>query len=116
MESTKIKRTVILDFDIEGLHWWDQAPEQVEFLKWPHRHLFQIRVGYDVSHGDREKEIFIQTDLIKEYLHESYGYPCFFEGMSCEHIAQDILEFIKEDGGYFVEVFEDSKGGARVEL
>jgi len=109
-------RTVILDFDIEGFHNYKNAPEQVEFLKYPHRHIFQIRVGYKVDGLDREKEIFIEQDFLKDYLIESYGYPCQFEGMSCEMIALDLLEFAKEDGCIWVEVFEDGKGGARIDI
>ena len=30
-------------------------------------------------------------------------------------IAQELLEFLSDDGGVWVEVFEDSRGGARVE-
>ena len=31
-------------------------------------------------------------------------------------IASDLLEYIKPDNGIWVEVFEDGKGGARVDL
>ena len=65
---------------------------------------------------DREKEIFIQTDFLKEYLYESYGNPCQFGGMSCEMIAKEIFEFGKVDGIVSVEVLEDNKGGAIVEV
>lgn len=108
--------TVVTDFDIEGYHNYPQAPEKKDFLKWPHRHLFRIRVFYSVKELNREKEIFIQEDLIKEYLSESYGVPCSFGTMSCEHIANDILEFSETDGAYRVEVYEDGRGGAIVEL
>ena len=114
--KSRMKKTVILDFDVEGYHFYPNAPKQVSFLENNHRHLFQIRVGYKVSFLNREKEIFIQQDFLKGYLYESYGSPCNFENMSCEMIAQDLLEFIVEDGGIWVEVFEDGKGGAKVQL
>lgn len=109
-------KTVILDFEVEGYHNYPNAPEEVKFLSHPHRHLFQIRVGYKVDDPNREKEIFIQTDYLKEYIGECYGYPAQFENMSCEMIASDLLEYIKPDNGIWVEVFEDGKGGARVDL
>ena len=31
-------------------------------------------------------------------------------------IAEDLLKFISYDGGVWVEVFEDGKGGARVDI
>lgn len=109
-------KTVILDFDIEGFHHYPDPPKEVSFLRYNHRHIFQIRVGYKVEDSNREKEIFIEQDYLKDYLSESYGSPCQFENMSCEMIAEDLLKFILDDGGVWVEVFEDGKGGARVEL
>lgn len=113
METIK---TVILDFDVEGFHFYPNAPVEVDFLKNNHRHIFQIRVGYNVTDTDREKEIFIQQDYLREYLNESYGVPCQFENMSCEMIAEDLLQFSLDDGAVWVEVFEDGKGGAKVSV
>ena len=113
---TKIIKRVVLDFEVEGFHKWDNALKQVDFLKHKHRHLFQIKVEIQVNDSDREKEIFIETDKLKFYLTESYGSPCDFGQMSCEHIAEDILLFGSEDGYKSVEVYEDSKGGAKVYL
>ena len=109
-------KTVILDFDIEGFHFYPNPPKQVSFLKHNHRHIFQIRAGYKVEDLNREKEIFIQQDFLKDYLNDCYGSPCQFENMSCEMIADELLQFIKDDGGIWVEVFEDGKGGSRVEI
>lgn len=109
-------KTVIVDFDIVGFHHYPEAPEQVDFLKHNHRHTFRIRAGYDVQDSNREKEIFIQQDFLTEYLHEAYGFPCLFRSMSCEMIAEDLLMFGLDDGLVWVEVFEDGRGGARVEI
>ena len=116
METFEFMKTVILDFDVVGFHHYPEAPDKVEFLKNNHRHTFRIRAGYSVEDSNREKEIFIQQDLLTEYLHESYGYPCIFGSMSCEMIAEDLLLFGQEDGLVWVEVFEDGRGGARVDL
>ena len=113
---SKKNKTVILDFEIEGFHFYPNPPTEVDFLKDRHRHLFQIRAGYKVNDSNREKEIFIEQDFLKEYLVESYGSPCEFKNMSCEMIAEDLLDFIVDDSGVWIEVFEDGKGGARVEL
>ena len=115
-QMNKKTKTVILDFDIEGFHFYPNAPKQVSFLEHNHRHIFQIRVGYKVQDSNREKEIFIEQDYLKDYLYESYGSPCQFENMSCEMIAEEILEFAQEEGCVWVEVFEDSLGGARIEI
>lgn len=112
----EIIKQVILDFDIVGFHNYPNAPIEVEFLKNNHRHNFRIRVGYNVKDSDREKEIFIQEGFLQDYLFETYGAPCQFENMSCEMIAEDLLEFIVDDGGVWVEVLEDGRGGAKVEV
>lgn len=109
-----IRKRVVLDFDLEGYHKWENAIPEVLFLRNEHRHMFQIRVEIEVQDSDREVEIFIETGRLQDYLMESYGAPCQFEGMSCEHIAEDILQWGFEDGYKRVEVYEDGKGGAVV--
>jgi len=111
-----MKKTVIAQFEIEGFHNYPKAPVKVGFLRYEHRHTFIVKVGYLVTDSNREKEIFLCRDEIKSYLIESYGFPCQFKAMSCEMIAEEILEFSKEDGVVWVEVWEEKTGGARVEL
>lgn len=111
-----MKKQVIIQFEIEGLHNYPDAPEQVNFLKNSHRHTFTIKAGYSVNDLNREKEIFIQRDILKEYLNEAFGMPCQFKNMSCEMIATELLEFGQEDGMIWCEVWEEKTGGARVEL
>lgn len=111
-----MKSYIKLDFDIVGFHQYPNAPEKVSFLSYNHRHDFQIKVWYEVVDLNREKEIFIQTDFVKDYLYESYGSPCQFGNMSCEMIAKELLEFGKDDGMVKVEVLEDGRGGAVIEL
>ena len=115
MESS-VKRRVVLDFEVEGFHKWPDAVKQVHYLSYTHRPLFQIRIHIDVTHDDREVEIFIETDKIKNYLYSKYGSPCLFENMSCEMIALDILNAGCEKCYRKVEVYEDGRGGATVEL
>ena len=104
---------MIVDFDIEGFHYYPDPPKEVEFLQYEHRHLFQIRCGWNVEDSNREIEIFMQEDLVKAYISEEYGIPAKFKNMSCEMIAEDIL---KKFDCSFVEVYEDGKGGARIEV
>jgi hypothetical protein len=109
-------KTVITQLDVEGFHCYPNAPQKVEFLSFNHRHTFTVKIGYRVTDSNREKEIFLCRDEVKEYLHEAYGMPCKFGAMSCEMIAEEVLQFGKTDGIVWVEVWEESTGGARVEL
>jgi len=109
-------RTLVLtEFDIVGFHHYPNAPNTVDFLKHKHRHIFTIKMGYNVKDLDRELEIFIMQDYVKDYLYETYGSPCQFDNMSCEMIAKELLDFSLLDGAVYVKVFEDYKGGAIVE-
>lgn len=111
-----MKATVIIQFEVDGFHRYLNAPEEVNFLSNNHRHTFKIKAGYSVTDLDREKEIFMERDFIREYLNEYFGSPCQFDEMSCEMIAKEILEYSVEDGMIWCEVWEENTGGARVEL
>lgn len=106
----------MIQFEIDGFHLYPDAPEKVEFLGNIHRHTFIIKAGFSVTNSNREKEIFIFRDYIRSYLYESYGNPCQFGAMSCEMIAEEIMEFAMIDEIKWCEVWEENTGGARVEL
>ncbi|QDP49444.1 MAG: hypothetical protein Unbinned2716contig1000_25 [Prokaryotic dsDNA virus sp.] len=115
-----MKKLIILHFEIEGHHAWKDAPENIWFLSKEHRHLFTIRIGMNVEHNDREKEIFLQQQLFQEYLKTKYEKTHLndytyhdFGNMSCEDIAEEIIKL--DDSIHWVEVLEDNKGGARIE-
>lgn len=73
---------------------------------------------------NREKEIFLVQAEIKDYIIDRYGYgpkalnwPVQFDERSCEMIATELIKkFHKSLNVHKVEVFEDGKGGAYVEL
>jgi hypothetical protein len=109
-------KTVLIQLEVEGFHYYPNAPKRVNFLSLNHRHTFIIKAAFEVEDMNREKEIFIEREYIREYLNESYGNPCQFESMSCEMIANEILDFAKMDGMIWCEVWEEQTGGARVEL
>ncbi len=95
----------------EGFHRWKEAPEDIAFLRDYHRHIFDVKIGLEVSHNDRAVEFFQlkrQVDLyIKEHLEGKH-----FE-LSCEMIATLLL---KQFGASFVEVSEDGENGATVSI
>lgn len=111
-----MRKEVIIKLDVEGFHYYNNAPKKVSFLRENHRHTFKITAAYKVSHNNREKEIFIQREELRDYLTESYGSPCLFREMSCEMIAEDILLHCKEDGMIWCEVWEEETGGAKVSI
>lgn len=107
------KKFVICAVQVPGFHRWENAPDdpRFAFLRDRHRHMFHIRMDFEVSHGDREIEIINQEEWIKRVLDCHYGTPCEFGGMSCEDIAVALLNDLH---AYSCEVLEDGYGGARV--
>jgi hypothetical protein len=106
-----MKKQVIINLDVEGFHYWQNAPDSVDFLRSNHRHIFNIKGWYDVEDLDREVEIFLLQWEVSKYVKDKWGEPAIFGGMSCEMIAMDLLERFNFSA---VEVLEDYRGGGRV--
>lgn len=105
-----MKREVITYNEIQGFHCWPDARRNVAYLASQHRHIFVIRCRAEVSHNEREIEINTEQDRIEESLKEAFGTPCRFHDMSCESIAEWLLNSLPELN--YVEVLEDGYGGA----
>jgi hypothetical protein len=111
-----MKSEVLIKFDIEGFHNYPEAPYQVHFLSYIHRHTFVISCGYKVTDLNREQEIFICRDEVKKYIYMIYGNPCKFNNNSCEMIAENILNQFSSKGMIWCEVWEEETGGAKCSL
>ena len=96
--------------EIEGFHYYKDAPDFCSYLRSRHRHIFVIRCKFIVSHKNREIEInHVQND-IERYINSEYGKPCEFGNMSCEMIGEMLLN--KYSALKSVQVLEDGYGGA----
>lgn len=105
-----MKREVITYNEIQGFHCWPDARRNVAYLASKHRHMFVIRCRAEVSHNEREIEINTMQDRIEQELTGGFDYPCNFKDMSCESIAEWLLNALPELN--YVEVLEDGYGGA----
>ena len=80
-------KSIWVTFQKEGIHKYPDAPEGVEFLKYPHRHMFHFKVMIEVFHDDRDIE-FIQ---FKRWLERLYNDDVIqLNNKSCEMIADDL--------------------------
>lgn len=77
---------------VEGFHFWPNAPESVRFLQDNHRHTFHFECLKKVNHDDRDIEFILFKRLIEGYLVHTYGKPCQFGPMSCEMIAKELIK------------------------
>lgn len=83
---------IFVNFDFEALHRYPDAPEEVEYLKNPHRHIFKVRVDIEVHHDDREIE-FIMFKHFLQGLPKAYD----LDFMSCEMLCDFFHEKICEE-------------------
>jgi len=110
-----ISRTIFVTFQKEGIHRYPDAPEGVEFLKHPHRHIFHFRVTVEVFHNDRD----IEFILFKRELEALYSEATLqVDFKSCEMLAEDLIDYISKtypNRKISVEVSEDGENGATLE-
>lgn len=105
-----MKREICTYNEVQGFHYYPNSPVSVGYLSHVHRHIFVIKARAEVSHNEREIEIITEQDKIESKLEEKYGRPCVFGSMSCESIAEWLLNELPELS--YVEVLEDGYGGA----
>jgi hypothetical protein len=108
-------KTVWVTYTLSGFHHWEQAPEEVAYLRSSHRHLFGFRVEVEVSHSEREVEY---HQLQKEAI--GLSYPILAEaessGSSCETMASQLYTRLEKAGYsvYSVAVDEDGECGSTI--
>jgi uncharacterized protein YqgQ len=101
-------------FEKEGIHRYPAADKipGVEFLAYPHRHMFKFRVAIDVFTDDRE----IEFILFKRELEQLYADKILeLDYKSCEMLARELLTYITTkyiNRSVTVEVSEDGENGA----
>lgn len=111
-----LERYIEVTFQKEGIHKYPAALEDpkladVQFLGYPHRHMFHFRVRVDVQHNDRD----IEFILFKRELENLYQGTMNIDYKSCEMIAEDLINYIaKNYPGRYIEVgvSEDGENGA----
>lgn len=111
---TKAQKLIWVTFQKEGIHKYPDAPEGVEFLKYPHRHMFKFRVAIQVFHDDRELEfILFKRELEALYADETLQ----LDYKSCEMMAEDLAKYIISqypNRHLVIEVSEDGENGCQV--
>ena len=118
---SEAKRQIWVTWQREGIHKYpaaltDPALADVQFLGYPHRHIFHVRVWIDVFHNDRDLE-FIQFKRWCESLYNSDNSVLSLDHKSCEMIADDLyIQIAQRYPGRVVhiEVSEDGENGALI--
>lgn len=105
-------KMIFVTTEFEGFHRYQDAPEEVSFLRELHRHIFKVRVDIQVHHDDRELEFII----FKRYLNSILSDNNMLNHKSCEMICDDIHEIISDrypNRSMIIEVSEDGENGSR---
>ena len=115
------QRQIWITWQREGIHKYpaaltDPNLADVEFLGYPHRHIFHFRVWIDVFHNDRDLE-FIQFKRWCESLYNSNNSVLSLDHKSCEMMADDLyIQIAQRYPGrvIHIEVSEDGENGALI--
>ena len=116
-----IKRYIEVTFQREGTHKYpaaltDPKLREVEFLGYPHRHMFHFRVRVSVTHNDRDIEFILFKRELEAQFNQNGTMNIDFK--SCEMLAEDLIHYIKlHYPGREIEVgvSEDGENGAIIQ-
>lgn len=111
-------KSIVIKTQFEGIHCWPEAPDHTKYLRTNHRHIFNVKLEMGVYDNDRQIEFFDALHKLNSYIKETFPRKDDVHTlgrMSCEDIAENILEWsFKEFGNRYayVMVDEDGENGA----
>lgn len=114
MTLANTRTTIFIKTDFEGIHCYPNAPEEVAFLRHPHRHRFHVRIDLEVTHSDRDVEFIMFRREIDAMIAERIT---DMQHRSCEMICEILLEYVTTkytQRDCTVEVSEDGENGATI--
>jgi hypothetical protein len=98
----------VVRFTKAGFHRWDHASTARRYLANPHRHLFHVEAGVELTNNDREIEFHDLLDFCQDHF-------IVMDTWSCEMAAENLLNALRKkwpDRFMSVGVFEDGECGA----
>lgn len=117
--SRPLKTHIIVRTTFEGVHRYADAPEEVAYLRQPHRHQFGVEVEIEVFHDDRELEFIMVKHRIENFIELcKAGRPHWdMDKLSCEQVAICLANSLESAYGkreMIITIDEDGENGARV--
>ena len=108
-----IQKFVYVTLQKEFIHQYKDAPEEVAYLRYPHRHIAHIMVQIEVYNNDREIEFIMLKHKLEEHLNLTD-----LTNNSCETIADEILSFVQSEydvnRDIEIVVSEDGENGCKL--
>ena len=111
--------SIWVTFSVPGVHCYPLAPDDVSYLRSPHRHLFKFRVEVEVFHDERE----IEYHQFLRWCKSHYATEEDCSNKSCETLARELAQRVLAEYGttssgwprrILVEVSEDGECGSVV--
>lgn len=103
---------IFINTSFEGFHSYPDAPNEVEFLRVNHRHIFHVKVAIEVFHNERD----IEFILFKRFI-ESLIKTNDFNSKSCEMISDELYKDVAEaypNRNIEITVSEDGENGSEI--
>lgn len=104
----------VISTSFEGIHQYPDAPNDVSFLKYPHRHIFHVKISIEQFHNDRDVEFI----LFKRFINKVIANKKFPKSVSCEMMSDFIFKKILKkypDRRTRIEISEDLENGSLIE-
>ena len=106
-------RMIAVTFQKPGVHQYPAAPDDVQYLRAPHRHLFKFKVKIQVWHDDREIEFHQFLNWVEGLYSGEQSLSLI--NSSCEMISDSLAAIIQSrypDRLLQIEVWEDGECGS----
>ena len=103
---------VFATFTFAGFHQWPGAPDDCAYLRFPHRHLFHVRIEKRVNHDDRDIEFITLKEAGEATVNQVKADGTDTSTWSCERWAIYLMMKLDLEK---CEVSEDNENGASVE-
>jgi len=99
-----------------GYHNWPEAPEEVDFLRNRHRHVFHVEVHFPII-ADRQLEFFIMKRVVNEAInftfpHDNLNGEFELGENSCENICLTLEGYLTKYNPTKIIVSEDNENGS----
>lgn len=119
LKVSQINTYIKVRFQFAALHCWPDAPDEVGYLRHPHRHVFHVTATVEVFHDDRDLEFILVKRYLQDQVDKVLKNKEWPGRASCEYMATKIAQMIRQKYGcdrlVCVEVSEDGENGALVE-
>lgn len=101
---------IIINTRFSAIHFWPDCPiEEVNYLTYPHRHEFHVKVKAPVTHENRDIEFIQLKNKIQTWISDNWDKQNL-KSKSCETMCSELM-FIFPVLNY-VRVLEDGENGS----